>query len=94
MVLFYCLLQPRLQDVRVNLGCPNIAVSEHGLYAAQIGASFQEVCCKRVPQHMRAEILKNASRFAVYSNKFPETLASHAAAARSHKKIGARATLQ
>jgi hypothetical protein len=93
MVLLNRLLQPGLQDVSVNLGRPDIAMPEQRLYTAQIGASFQEVCCKRVPQHMRAEILKNASRFAVYSNKFPETLPSHAAAARSHKKIGARATL-
>ena len=94
MVLFHRLLQPGLQDVRINLCCPDIAVSEHRLYAAQIGASFQEVRCKGVPQHMRAEILKNTSRFAVPSNELPEPLASHPASTRSHKKIRARAALQ
>ena len=93
-MLFYRLLQPRLQDVRVNLGCPDIAMSEHGLYTAQIGASFQEVSCKRVPQHMRAEVLKNASRFAMHSKKLPKSLASHAVPARSHKKVRADAALE
>jgi len=94
MVLFYCLLQPRLQDVRVNLGCPDIAVPEHGLYAAQIGASFEEVRCKRVPQHVRAEILKDARRFAMDSQELPKSLASHAFTARGHKKIRACPALQ
>ena len=49
----------------INLGCRDVGVSQHYLYAAQIGAALQQMGGEAVAQHMRREAAENARFFAV-----------------------------
>ncbi len=40
--------------MRINLRGADIGVPQHGLNAAQIGAAFQQMGGKRMPQYVRA----------------------------------------
>src|SRR6266516_4598763 len=46
------LFQAFLQDVRVNLSGRNVAVTQHELGRAQIGAALEQVRRERVPQQV------------------------------------------
>jgi hypothetical protein len=54
------LLERRLQAFRihvsVDLGSGNVRVSEHLLYAHDLGAVFEQVRGETVPQHVRARL--------------------------------------
>src|SRR5208283_2215381 len=89
MVLVDSLPQARPQHVRVDLGGGDVGVSQHGLHAAQVGAAFQQVGGKAVPDGVRRQMLKNAGLAAMTAQQFPERLASHRSAAGSDEEIPA-----
>src|SRR5579884_710141 len=94
MVLVNGLLEARSHHMRVDFCGSDVGVAEHGLYAAQIGATLNQVSRKGVPQHMRAEMPENTRPFTVTSQQLPEALACHGAAARGYKQIRAWTTLE
>src|SRR3954453_6301904 len=46
-------------DMRVDLCCRDIDVSEHLLDSAKVGASLEQVRRKRVPQRMRRHVFRD-----------------------------------
>ena len=66
------LFQAFLQDVRVNLSGRNVAVTQHELDGAQVGAPFEQVRRERVPHQMGRYSGRNPRRPAVASDDLPE----------------------
>jgi hypothetical protein len=60
MVLLDCLPQSRPHDVRVNLGCRDVGMTEHRLYAPQIRSTFQKMGSEAVPDNVRSQVLEDA----------------------------------
>src|SRR5436190_1369021 len=65
-------LEARLQHVRVNLRRRQVGVAEHHLNRAQVGAAFEQMRRKRVPQGVRAESAGQSGRRAVTLEDLPE----------------------
>ena len=57
----------------VNLRRGNIAVTQHQLDGAQIGAAFQKMRCKTVTQHVGRERHTQTRLTAVGGENFPDT---------------------
>ena len=57
--------QPAARYVGVDLGCTYVGVAEHGLYAAKVRPTFEQMRGKGMPQYVRAEIVKETARLAV-----------------------------
>ena len=51
--------------VHIYFGGRDAFVTEHLLYGSQIGSPFQQMCCKRVPQRVRADLFPDAAAFAL-----------------------------
>ena len=66
------LAQTRPADVRVDLRRRDVRVTQHLLHRAQIGATFQQVGRKRVPQDMGRELVGNAKQLSVAANAVPD----------------------
>ena len=47
--------QPVRRHVGVDLGGPNVGVTQQGLHHAQVRAALQQMGRKGMPQHMRAD---------------------------------------
>ena len=88
------LTQPFPGDVSVDLGCGNVGVAQHDLYAAQIRPALHQLCGETVPQYVRRQIAKNARGFTMARKQFPECLPGHRGPARGHKKEPASAALK
>src|SRR5215207_6751116 len=41
--------------VCVDLGRSDVSVAEHFLHGSEVGAAFEQVCCKRMAQRMRGD---------------------------------------
>src|SRR5580704_5192268 len=82
------LLQTLFHDVRVNLRRGNVAVTEHQLDRAKIGASFQQMRCKTVTQHVRRKRHTQTRLSAVGGKNLPHTDAAQSAAAAVQEKSG------
>jgi hypothetical protein len=52
MVLVDGIPQAGSHDMRVHLSGGNIRVAQHGLYAPQVRAAFQQMGSEAVPQHV------------------------------------------
>ena len=48
--------QPVLRHMGVNLGCGDVGVAKHLLYAAKIGPSIKKMRCKGMPQDVRRDL--------------------------------------
>src|ERR1039457_4971639 len=94
MVLVDRLPQPRPYDVRVDLGGRDIRVPQHGLHAAQVRASLQQVGGEAMPDHVRRQMMKNAGLASMAAQQFPERLAGHRPTPRRYEKIPAGTALQ
>src|SRR5439155_15247108 len=66
------LFQAFLQDVRVNLSGRDVAVTQHELDRAQIGAPLEQVRRERVPHQVGRNARRNPRRPAVASDDLPE----------------------
>ena len=55
MVSLIDLLQPFLQNVRIDLSCRDITVTQHQLNRAQVSSTFEQVRGERVPQQVRRQ---------------------------------------
>ena len=75
--------QPRIEDVRVDLRRRQIAVAEHHLDRAQVGAALEQVRGERMPQHVRAERARHTGPLAVLLQDLPEADARQAAPPRA-----------
>src|SRR5215831_20703202 len=73
--------QARFEDVRVNLRRRKIRMTKHHLDGPQIGAAFEQMCCKRMTNDMRAERARQAGSRAVTFDDLPESDAAQRAAA-------------
>ena len=62
-------------------------MAEHGLQAAQIGAAFQKVGGKAMPQHVRCQILPQSNVFPIIFQQLPERLPRHRAASIGQEQI-------
>jgi hypothetical protein len=51
--------QARSHDMGVNLGGRNIGMAEHGLYASQVRATFQQVGREAVSENMGRKMVKD-----------------------------------
>ena len=94
MVLVDRLPQPGTHHVRVDLCRSNVGVSQHGLHAAQVRSTLQEMSRKRMPQHVRTEALENASGFPMSTKQLPKALPCDPGSAGRHEKIRAHSPLQ
>src|SRR4051812_7315253 len=72
--------EPRLEDVRVDLGRGEIRVPEHHLDQAQVRSALEQVRGEGMPQHVRAEISRHARLRAVRLEDLPEADARQRAA--------------
>ena len=61
-----------LEDVRVDLRRGQIGVTEHHLNGAQIGAALEQMRRERVPQHVRAQGLRQTRLPRVALQNLPE----------------------
>src|SRR5438552_19130166 len=52
-----------IADMRVKLGRGEVGVAEHLLNAAQVGAAFEEVGRKRVPEQVRVDAARLEAGF-------------------------------
>ena len=73
------LLDEFLVDMRIDLRCADIGVSEQFLQYAQIHARLQAVRCKTVPKGVRRDLLAQVHRMLLYD--FPGSHAGHGLAA-------------
>ena len=69
------LLQPLLQNVRIDLRGRNITVPEHKLDRAQISSPFEKMRGKRVPDHMRRQGSRKACLTPVAGQDLPKPYA-------------------
>ena len=58
-------------DVRVHFRCRDAGMPEQFLYDPQIGAMFQKVCGKTMPQHVRRDVTVDADQGASFLNARP-----------------------
>src|SRR3954469_1552057 len=65
-------LEARLQHVRVDLRRGQVAVPEHHLDRAQVGAAFEQMRREGVPQRVRAERAGEPGRGAMPLEDLPE----------------------
>src|ERR1044072_803061 len=82
--------QPVRVDVRVDLRRRDIAVAEHHLHRAQVGAVLEKVRREAVPQHVRRQ-RADAGAAAVAYEDLPEPLPRHrrAAVVQEHLRVAA-----
>src|SRR5271165_5999191 len=89
MVFLYRVLQSRPQNVRINLRGRDVGVSQHGLQAAQVGTTLQEVGGETMAQDVGREPAENSGLAAVARQQFPKPLPCEAAAAGGYKEVAA-----
>ena len=80
--------------MRIDLGGADVGMAQHGLHAAQVGATFEQMGGEGVPQNMGAESAKNSDRFSARAQQFPERLPRHASATSSDEQVRAGAALK
>src|SRR6185295_12508920 len=93
MVLLDCLSQAPLRDVRINLSCGNVGVTQHDLDAAQVRAAFYQMRSETVPDHMRRQRAADAGLHSITAQQLPERLPRHCSPAGGDEQIPARPTL-
>src|SRR5690349_20186272 len=86
MVLVDGLPQSRPHDVRVNLGGRDVGVTEHRLYAPQIGSALEKMDREAVPDDVRSQILEDTGFLPMPDQQLPEGLPREASAARRHEQ--------
>lgn len=74
-------------DMRVNLGCGDVSVTENLLHDAQVCASAQHVRRKRVPQRVRVQVRDTHLQAAALDNTV-DTLARDALSSRIEENRG------
>src|SRR5271157_2681044 len=72
MVALINLLQPLLQNVRIDLRGRNLTVPEHKLDRAQISSPFEKMRGKRVPDQMRRQGNRKACLTPVAGQDLPK----------------------
>lgn len=65
MMLIHHRPQTAASDVGIDLGCTYVGVAEHGLYAAKVRTTFEQMSRKSMPQHVRAEVVEQTARLAM-----------------------------
>src|SRR5258708_6520626 len=81
MELLVHLLEPGSGYVRVDLRRRDVAVSQHHLHAAQVGAVFEQVCGEGVTKDVRGDVTSDSSLPRVTNDLHPEGLTGHRPAA-------------
>jgi hypothetical protein len=61
-----------LSHVRVDLGCPEVGVTEHRLHRTKVGSAAQQVRCERVSELMRGGERNDSRRYGVAPDHLPE----------------------
>src|SRR6266849_5777230 len=74
------LLQPLLDNVRVDLRCRNVGVAEHQLHRSQIRAALQQMRGKTMPQHVRSQRHAQPRPPSIGRKNFPDADAAQLAA--------------
>ena len=87
MILAMYLLQSRLIDMGVNLGCGKAGVAEHLLDRAQIGPMAEQVRGKRMAQEVRPDLFLQAGELCHLLYDLPDSRRSQAAAMIAQKQF-------
>src|SRR2546423_14152333 len=87
MVLLVHPLQASARDVRVDLRRGDVGVAEHHLHGAQIGAMFEQMRGKRMPQHVRRDVRGDAGVAGMLDDFHPERLPRHWAPKSGKKEV-------
>src|SRR5208283_5084880 len=87
------LLQPLLHDVGIDLRRGIIGMPQHQLHGAQIGATFQEMRGKTVPQHVRCKRRAQPSLAPVGREYLPHAHAAERSAAAINEQRGGQGLL-
>ncbi len=87
MKFFMDIFESVLVNMGVDLGGSNIAVAEHHLHGAQVGAVVEQMGGKRMADHMWGDAFVDAGGQGNFSNDLPESQSGHTAAASGNKKI-------
>src|ERR1700728_1814094 len=77
-------------DVCVDLGSPEVGVSEHGLNGAQIGAPPEKVGSERMAELVRRDRRPDPGRCRVALQEHPEALPRHLLSATDERDGGRR----
>src|SRR6267142_240930 len=79
------------RDVRVDFGGGDVGVTEHGLDAAQVGPSLEQVRRERMSELVRGDRRGDAHPSGVAHHEFPKTLPRERLAPRREEKRGTTA---
>ena len=65
--------KPLLINMRVNLRCRNVRMTEHFLDNAQIGAVPEQMRCETVPEKVRINVLFQSGLLRMFFHDLPDT---------------------
>ena len=72
MIFLVDLAQSFLVNMRVNLGCGDVDVSEHFLDASQVGSAGQEVRCKAMSKRMNGQVPGHTCTDCIFLDNSPD----------------------
>src|SRR5256885_1075993 len=58
--------------MRIDLGRRDVGMTKHLLHDAKIGAPFDKMCCKRVPECVRRKLFVDLGGMGILANEIPD----------------------